>query len=221
MENLTVAEFAKITKNTCPDCGEKGKLQFGPSGCGSQNIICGQCKMRFNVGMGSGERIGKEEHSKLDPISIPEGTLSWSKHNDFEYLTHSCGGGVNLHAIDDELAAVVCGKCQMRLLVPNQEIKDFDINSYKLKELFAYLSTERPWEREFLANDEGSIAELEDLIDDIYCRFPLEDVIAATKKHIAFLLRNDHLKPEYRKELDKYLVCLTFGLAREFSLDDN
>lgn len=64
----------------------------------------------------------------------------------------------------------------------------------------------------------GSIAELKDLIDDIYCRFPLVDVIAATKKHIAFQLENTHLKSEHQKELDKYLVCLTFGMAREFSL---
>ncbi len=68
---------------------------------------------------------------------------------------------------------------------------------------------------------EGSVAELEDLIEDIYCRFPFEDVIAATNKHIAFILRNTNLKPEYRKKLEKYLIYLTFGLAREFSLDDN
>lgn len=159
--DLTVAEFAKITKNTCPDCGAKGEFFVGPSGCGSQNIICDQCKMRFNVGIGSGERIGKEEHAELPPIVIPEGTLSWKKHNDFEYLTHSCGGSVDLHTIDDEIAALVCRACHMRLMVPNQEIKDFDINSYKSKELFAYLSTERPWER---AINNNRIKQIKNLI---------------------------------------------------------
>lgn len=56
--------------------------------------------------------------------------------------------------------------------------------------------------------NKGSIAELEDLIEDIHSRFPLEDVIAATKKHIEFRLRNIHLKPEFRKELEKHLAVL-------------
>lgn len=57
----------------------------------------------------------------------------------------------------------------------------------------------------------GGISELEDLIEDIYCRFPLEDAIAATKKHIEFRLRNIHLKSKFRKELEKYLAVLAAG----------
>ena len=59
--------------------------------------------------------------------------------------------------------------------------------------------------------NKGSIVELEDLIEDIYCRFPLQDVITATKKHIEFRLRNIHLKPKFRKELENYLACLAAG----------
>ena len=72
-----------------------------------------------------------------------------------------------------------------------------------------------------IETSKGNIAELEDLIEDIYGRFPFEDILAATNKHIALKLRNNDLKPEYREKLEKYTNFTTFGMAREFSLDDN
>ena len=81
MNSLTTKEYDTITvKNTCPDCGAKGKFLAGQCGGESQNITCAGCHMRFNVGPGSGERIGKEERLRLDPTPIAEGTMSWSKY---------------------------------------------------------------------------------------------------------------------------------------------
>jgi len=147
MEDLTKTEMIEIAKNTCPDCGAENEFLSGPKAGGSQNILCAKCKMRFNIGFGSGERLGKEIFVGPDFVDIPEGTLSWSKQNNFEYLTHSCNGSVDLHVIDNETAVLVCRKCYMRLLFPSQDIKNLDIHAYKTKELFTYLSTERPWER--------------------------------------------------------------------------
>lgn len=151
MQDLTNDEIATITKNICPDCGAKGEFIGGPSGGGSQNIICNNCKMRFNVGMGSGERIGKETFSESEPLSIPEGTIVFKEHNRYQYLTHSCGGGINLYNMDEKLAVLVCSKCFMRLKLPQQELTSLNIGPYKMNDLFVYLKTHRPWDLECAA----------------------------------------------------------------------
>ncbi len=145
MNSLTTKEYDTITlKNICPDCGAKGRFLNGPCGGGSQNITCAGCHMRFNIGPGSGERIDKEERLKLDPIAIDEGTMTWSKYDAFEYLTHSCGGSLDLHNIDHETSALLCRKCGMRQVFKDQRIIDLDINAYKVLAFFKYVRDNNP-----------------------------------------------------------------------------
>lgn len=145
MTSLTTKEYDTITnKNICPDCNAKGEFLAGPSGGASQNITCKECHMRFNVGPVSGERIGKEEHLRSDPISLPEGTMSWSKHNGFEYLRHSCGGSIEFRAIDHETSAINCGLCKMRLVFRDQKIIDIKPGPYRVLALFEYIRDNNP-----------------------------------------------------------------------------
>jgi len=145
MNSLTTKEYDTITnRNLCPDCGAKNKFVAGPSGGASQNIACSVCHMRFNVGPGGGERIGKEERLKLDPIAIDEGTMAWSKYDAFEYLTHSCGGSLDLHLIDHDTSALLCRKCGMRQVFKDQRIVDMDISSYKVLAFFEYIRDNNP-----------------------------------------------------------------------------
>jgi len=145
MNSLTTKEYDTITlRNLCPDCGAKNQFVSGPCGGASQNIACAVCHMRFNLGPGSGERIGKEEHLRLDPVDIGEGTMSWSKHNGFEYLSHSCGGSLDLHTIDQDTTALLCRKCGMRQVFKSQWIADMKISSYKVLEFFEYIRDNNP-----------------------------------------------------------------------------
>jgi len=145
MNSLTTKEYDTITlRNLCPDCGAKNQFVAGPCGGASQNISCTVCHMRFNLGPGSGERIGKEERLELDPIPICEGTMSWSKYDAFEYLTHSCGGSLDLHKIDHETSALACRKCGMRQVFIDQKIIDMPTSSYKVLEFFEYIRDNNP-----------------------------------------------------------------------------
>ncbi len=145
MKSLTTKEYNTITnKNTCPDCKANGRFLAGLSGPGSQNITCIECKMRFNVGTGGGERIGKEERLRLDPIALDEGTMAWSKYDAFEYLTHSCGGSLDLHTIDSITSVLLCRKCGMRQVFKDQQIADMDIHSYKVLALYEYIRDNNP-----------------------------------------------------------------------------
>lgn len=145
MISLTAKEYDTITfENMCPDCGAKGKFLAGPCGGASQNITCSGCHMRFNVGPGSGERLGKEERLRLDPISIGEGTMAWSKYDAFEYLSHSCGGSLDLHTIDHETSALLCRKCGMRQVFKDQRIVDLKTTSYKVLAFFEYIRDNNP-----------------------------------------------------------------------------
>lgn len=68
MENLTNEEVLLIEENVCPDCRVYGHISYGPCGGSSQNITCSNCKMRFNVRLGSGERIGQETFLESEPL---------------------------------------------------------------------------------------------------------------------------------------------------------
>lgn len=63
-------DAAEINANRCPDCGASNSLLEGPSGGMSQNILCENCMMEFNVGFGFGtgaflvDRTGKASASR-------------------------------------------------------------------------------------------------------------------------------------------------------------
>lgn len=146
MKSLTTKEYDTITnRNLCPDCGAKNQFLAGPCGGASQNITCAVCHMRFNLGPGSGERIGKEERLTLPHIPLPEGTMSWSKQNGFEYLSHSCGGSIDFRAIDQETLAINCGLCKMRLVFKDRGIVDLKSGSYRVRTLFEYIRDNNPF----------------------------------------------------------------------------
>lgn len=144
MTDLTAKEFEQIIDNTCPDCSVKGEFLAGLRGGTNQNITCAKCHMRFNVSSVFGERIGKEERLRLDPISLMEGTMSWRKDDSFEYLIHSCGGSLELHKIDHEISALLCRSCGMRQVFRDKRIVDMNTSSYKNLTFFKYVRDNNP-----------------------------------------------------------------------------
>jgi len=54
----------------------------------------------------------------------------------------------------------------------------------------------------------GSKDELQDLVDDIHCRFPTVDVISAILAHTKNRLSNPHLSIYMRALLSDYGTCL-------------
>jgi hypothetical protein len=63
--------------------------------------------------------------------------------------------------------------------------------------------------------NKGSFFELKDLLDDIYCRFPLEEIIFATQNLIKKRLNSGQLSPEYKSQLTVYLKGLAAGESDE------
>lgn len=44
------ADFEKLMRLVCPNCGEYKRFIFGPRGGMARNILCSFCKMEFNFG---------------------------------------------------------------------------------------------------------------------------------------------------------------------------
>ncbi len=89
-DSLDEDEVFKFVRETCPDCS--GRLVDGPEGGGSMNVYCRdatrQCGSRFNIGVGSVERITPRSPNATptsnDEVEATESTSAWRRLVDDE-----------------------------------------------------------------------------------------------------------------------------------------
>lgn len=139
MEKLNEQEAAKLHKGECPDCGGT-RILSGPKGPGSENVVCANCKMKFNlaVGMLDGQRLGKQTDPIIsDPVTIPgNGYLVEKIDGKFKYILHSCQninhyghpckwekefrGCVDIVQVSENTCFLHCRSCNMRISVSSE-----------------------------------------------------------------------------------------------------
>lgn len=72
-----------IRENKCPDC-QSTQLFGGPSGGMSQNILCGNCGMEWNVHVGFGtgpmaiDRTGQADAGRARVFGFAPEEVTWS-----------------------------------------------------------------------------------------------------------------------------------------------